>query len=839
MTSVFQEQVFALHRRGFALIPVPHGQKRPVLRKWQHLRLTADDLRNTFGGQSNVGVLLGDPSGGLTDIDLDCRESVRLASRFLPPTELRSGRSSSPCSHWFFRTSEPVKTTQFRDPLHDTRDERSMLVELRSTGAQTLVPPSVHPSGEAIVWEREGEPAEIVGEVLVRAVSQVAATALLARYWPDEGSRHEAAMALAGGLLRSGWPEHDVEMLLHGVVETAGDPEIEDRLAAVRSTRAALDARRQVTGWNRLGKLVDAKIVMHVRDWLGAGDDPETPSSSMTRRRPSAPRNQGPSQATKIVELALEAGFVPFRDLAEDPFCTVPFDGHVETWEISAKRFRTHLSRVYYSGQDKAAGGEMLKDALNVLEGDARFSGPVIPVAVRIALHEDAVYLDLGNDAWQVVRITADGWSIQEANDCPVRFRRPKGLEALPTPRPPGDIRLLRPLLNLGDESDFLLIVAWMLSALYPEGPRPVLQLLGEQGSAKSSLARLVRSLVDPNLLPLRAAPRDEGDLLIAARNSSVIAYDNLSSMPRWLSDALCRLATGGGLSKRELYTDVDEVLLEARRPVILTGISDVATASDLLDRCLTVTLPPIPSDQRRTEREVHRIVVEVRPRILAALLDAVVVGLRRIKTIQLDHPPRLADFAAWVEACAPAFGWDEGKFLDVFRLNRKAADSLAVEAVSIGPAILALMTQEARWEGTASDLLTRLGELVAEPVRKEPDWPKRANRLSAMLQRLAPNLRQLGIDARAYRSSNGRRVTVLRRLASADAHSYQNDNLHMRRAATSQTTLTTSIVQPDTEADVCCVCGGSLNGNRYQCPSCSGEGSRLNGKRFSDAVGS
>jgi hypothetical protein len=361
--------------------------------------------------------------------------------------------------------------------------------------------------------------------------------------------------------------------------------------------------------------------------------------------------------------------------------------------------------------------------------------------------------------------------------------------------------------------------------------------LLGEQGSAKSSLARLIRSLVDPNLLPLRAAPRDEGDLLIAARNSAVIAYDNLSSMPRWLSDALCRLATGGGLSKRELYTDVDEVLLEARRPVILTGISEVATASDLLDRCLTVTLPPIPGDQRRTERALRQIVDEARPRILAALLDAVAVGLGRIEAIHLDRPPRLADFAAWVEACAPALGWDEGEFLDVFSLNRKAADSLAVEAVAIGPAVLALMREEERWEGSASDLLTRLGDFATEAVRKEPDWPKRANRLSAMLQRLAPNLRQLGIDLRTHRSSNGRRVTVLRRLAIADRRMQRKDQTVVDgdEPGAPQFMLPTSPIPTIADDAGCCLCGHALGGNRYLCPACAVDGEPPGEDRFEE----
>jgi hypothetical protein len=399
-----------------------------------------------------------------------------------------------------------------------------------------------------------------------------------------------------------------------------------------------------------------------------------------------------------------------------------------------------------------------------MLEGEARFEGPVSPVAVRIAFHEGSLYLDMGNDAWDVIAITPSGWGVMAADAVPVRFRRPTGLGVLPCPDANGKIEELRELLNLGDDDDFLLLIGWVLSVLYPRGPQPVLQLLGEQGSAKSSAARLLRSLVDPNTLPLRAAPKDQDELLIAARNSAIIAYDNLSSVPRWLSDALCRLATGGGLSKRELYTDADEVLLNARRPALLTGITDIATASDLLDRCITVTLPPIPSAQRRSERDLAAIIARAQPRVLGALLNAAVIGLQRVDTLVLDRAPRLADFATWVEACAPGLGWEPNHFVDVFTQNRMTADAIAIEATAIGPAILTFMTERSSWEGTASDLLAALKAVVPEATTKEPDWPKRANRVSSQLRRLAPNLRQLGIDFRQKRGSQGRRLMALTR---------------------------------------------------------------------------
>src|SRR5690606_22857722 len=187
------------------------------------------------------------------------------------------------------------------------------------------------------------------------------------------------------------------------------------------------------------------------------------------------------------------------------------------------------------------------------------------------------------------------GWRVdwRLATRRPV-FRRVRGMRPLPEPRSGGSIEDLRPFVNVPDENAWRLLVAWLLAALRPTGPYPVLVLQGEQGSAKSTTARVLRALVDPSKAPIRTMPRDERDLMVAASNSWVIVLDNLSGIPNWLSDAICRLSTGGGFATRALYTDDEEAIFEATRPVILNGIDDVVSRSDLLDRSLVLTLPTI-----------------------------------------------------------------------------------------------------------------------------------------------------------------------------------------------------------------------------------------------------
>ena len=199
-------------------------------------------------------------------------------------------------------------------------------------------------------------------------------------------------------------------------------------------------------------------------------------------------------------------------------------------------------------------------------------------------------------------------------------------MAALPEPVRGGSVSELRAFVNVADDGDWHLLLGWLVGALRPAGPYPVLGLHGEQGSAKTTTARVLGELVDPSTVPVRAAPRDERDLMIAATNRWLVNLDNLSRIPPWLSDAICRLATGGGFTTRELYTDEDEVLFDAMRPVIINGIEELATRSDLLDRAILLTLPTIEPDRRRPEKEYWDAFDRARPRILGALLDALAV---------------------------------------------------------------------------------------------------------------------------------------------------------------------------------------------------------------------
>jgi hypothetical protein len=470
-----------------------------------------------------------------------------------------------------------------------------------------------------------------------------------------------------------------------------------------------------------------------------------------------------PTQAEVLLRIALVAElFHTPGGHDSDPYATFGIGIHRETWRIGSNGFRRWLSRLYYEQTGKAPGSEALQEAINVLAGKAIFDGPEIPVAVRLAEHEGAFYLDLADSGWRAVEVTFEGWRV--VTNPPVRFIRRRGLLPIPAPVPGGSVDELRPLVNLPDDTGWRLFVAWVLAALRPGRPFPILAVNGEQGSAKSTLCRMARALIDPNLAPLRRPPRDERDLAIAAANGWVVAYDNLSGIQPHLSDALCSLATGGGFATRELYTNDDEKLFDSMRPILINGIEEVTTRPDLLDRALTLTLPTIPDERRRDEEELWQVFETLRPRILGALLTAVTTGLRNKPTVRLSSKPRMADFATWIAAAEPALGWPAGSFLSTYADNREGANAAALEASVVAPLVLALVDAQGSWHGTVKQLLAQLKALADEKTSNDRDWPKGPRKLAGELRRLAPALRRAGINVVFHkRSRTGTPVTLER----------------------------------------------------------------------------
>lgn len=466
-------------------------------------------------------------------------------------------------------------------------------------------------------------------------------------------------------------------------------------------------------------------------------------------------RSARPTQANILAELAQSAELFHAPD--GTGYADLHINGHRETWPIRSLGFRRWLTRRFFEEKRGVPNSQAMQSALNLVEARAHFGSPERSVCVRVGGLAGRLYLDLVDEDWRAIEIDSTGWRI--VDDPPVRFRRASGMQSLPEPVLGGSVAALRRFLNVHSDRDFVLAVSWALACLRNRGPYPVIALAGEQGSAKSTFSAILRSLVDPNSAPLRALPREDRELFIAASNSHVLAFDNVSGLRDWISDTLCRLATGGGFAVRQLYTDLDEVLFNATRPVILNGIEEIVTRPDLADRALFLTLQPIPEELRRPEGELWAAFEAERPKILGALLDAVVVGLKRLPETSLPKLPRMADFALWATACEAAM-WSAGTFMSAYAGNLEDVVEGVLEASPVAVAVRAMMQERTVWAGTASALLQALP--VDERTAKSKGWPHTPNTLSGKLRRDATFLRRVGINVAFGKETNRERTRII-----------------------------------------------------------------------------
>jgi hypothetical protein len=342
-----------------------------------------------------------------------------------------------------------------------------------------------------------------------------------------------------------------------------------------------------------------------------------------------------------------------------------------KTWPVQSKQFSQWLAREYLETVKRIAAPAQLSAGINQIEAQAQVS-PEREVFRRVGKLGDRLYLDLADEKWGAIEIDGSGW--RAVQNPLVRFVRTPAMLPVPVPEKGGSIEALRSLVNVADEQDFVLVVAWLLAAMHRDIPKPVLAIRGGAGSAKSTLAEILRGLIDPHDPPYTAMPATDLKLHSAAAESYCQAYDNVSGFRVSMSDALCRFVTDG-----------------SNQPVIINGISDIITRPDLADRSVVIDCAPIPDMQRRTHADVMTTFARARPQLLGVLLDAVAHGLRNQHQTEATGLPRMADFAQVVAACETMF-WPAGTFLTAYDINRAEIVDALIEADPVASALRLLM---------------------------------------------------------------------------------------------------------------------------------------------------
>jgi 5S rRNA maturation endonuclease (ribonuclease M5) len=484
-----------------------------------------------------------------------------------------------------------------------------------------------------------------------------------------------------------------------------------------------------------------------VSDWLDAGGSVgllHELAAAAQEVEPSREEEQQGEASLLAIARSAELFHTPFGDT----YTTFKSpNGHSQTCAIESQEFRHWLTYMFWRSEKRAPRKEELSAAINAAQGLARYEGEQRTAFTRLAAHNGDFYLDLCDEQRRVVKISCDGWRIISAEDAPVRFRRPRGMLALPLPVAGGDVTALRLFVNVANDEDFILLLAWLVASLRGDATKfPVLSLTGEQGSAKSTVSSMLRSLIDPNVVPLRNSVRNQWDATIAATNSWCVALNNLSELPQWLSDTLCCIADGIGFAARTHHTMNEETLFQATRPIIINGITDIATRADLLDRAVCLHLPSIPKEKRLDDAALLTEFEQARPLILGGLLTGVCAAMRNLPHVRLRKLPRMADFAKWATASEGGLGLDAGAFMTAYSRNRNAASDAALEASPVAAALISYVRQQGEITMSLQTLLTTLAAQFGDG-KAPSDFPKSTQKLSAELRRCAPHLRAAGLS--------------------------------------------------------------------------------------------
>ncbi len=486
------------------------------------------------------------------------------------------------------------------------------------------------------------------------------------------------------------------------------------------------------------------------------------------------PKKKVPPQAERLLGYVTEKNCTLFRDQYDSPYARIMVEDHWEICALRSVQFALWLKRLFWKIEGKMIYGEAFNKTLGVLEARAFFESSQFPLANRVTRHDGAIWYDLCDEKHRAIKVVAEnGWEIVAVP--PIIFRRYRHQQPIPVPDPTGSVHDIAPFLGntRNNQQKFLLLLS-IISCFIPDIPRPLLCISGEKGSSKSTLSRMLRRIVDPAKPLLLTLPSDRGELAQQLSHHYFPIYDNVSHIPAAISDALCRAVTGDGFSKRQLYTDEEDVIFEYRRCIIINGINVVVQRPDLLDRSILIDLLPIKKDERRTEESVWEDFEKSLPKILGFVLNTVSAAMKKRSQVTVDSLPRMADFA--ISACAIALGMGvpQEEFLKAYRENISQQNDEAVHGNPLASAVFILMEERDSFEDSPSELLEALQNVAFDEKidMRSYHWPKGPQALLRRLKEVQGNLQEVGIRIRYGQITHGRRFITLEKVSSKDATS-------------------------------------------------------------------
>lgn len=466
------------------------------------------------------------------------------------------------------------------------------------------------------------------------------------------------------------------------------------------------------------------------------------------------------NQTDTILSLFYENNAKLLIDSTGNYYASIAVNSHREVKRLDSEDFKYWLIYLFRNKKGYTPKKESVSQAISALSANALYEiKERTPLSVRIAKTDETFWYDLSNSDYQAVKITADGWSIED--NPPELFVRLRHQIPQVLPKSNGDIYKIFDYININENKT--LFLCWMISCFIPDIPHPMPIFHGEKGAAKSTSCALLKKIIDPSSLGVLTLQKAERTMAVNLQNHWFLPFDNVSCINEETSDTLCRAITGSGIQQRKLHTNGDDYIFTFKRCIALNGINNVARRSDLLDRAILIELSRIDENKRKENSAITKEFDKDLPLILGNIFDILSKAIKIYPNVKLNKLPRMADFSHWGYAIAQALGDLGETFLDEYKCNYNKQNIEAINSDIVATLLIAFMKEKEIWNGKVSELLKELTYLAdREKIKtKTNDFPSQANLLSRKLNSLKSNLKSIGIDFKSESKSDATYITI------------------------------------------------------------------------------